>query len=112
MQKILVTILEKYESKIPALEELKDLSNITIGELVNALQVQEQRRMMRHKEPVQGVFHIKAQNSGGGKDKKNKKWKNNKLAESSNKQQNDTFPPCPHYKKTNHSKKNVGGCLT
>ena len=112
VQKILVTILEKYESKIPALEELKDLSNITIGELVNALQVQEQRRMMRHEEPVQGVFHIKAQNSGEGKDKKNNKWKNKKLAESSNKQQNDTFPPCPHCKKTNHSKKNVGGGLT
>ena len=60
---------------------------------------------MRQEEAVQGVFHIKAQNSGGGKDKKNKKWKNNKLAESSNKQQNDTFPPCPHCKKTNHSKK-------
>ena len=66
------------------------------GELVNALQAQEQRRMMRHEEAVQGVFHIKAQNSGGGKDKKNNKWKNKKPAESSNKQQNDTFLPCPH----------------
>ena len=61
---------------------------------------------MRQEEAVQGVFHIKAQNSGGGKDKKNKKWKNNKLAESSNKQQNDTFPPCPQCKKTKHSQKN------
>ena len=67
---------------------------------------------MRHEEAVQGVFHIKAQNSGGGKDKKNNKWKNKKPAESSNKQQNDTFLPCPHRKKTNHSKKNVGGDLT
>ena len=68
--------------------------------------------MMRHEEVVQGVFHIKAQNSRGGKDKKNNKWKNKKPAESSNKQQNDTFLPCPHRKKTNHSKKNVGGDLT
>ena len=105
VQKLLVNIPEKYESKISALEESKDLSNITLGELVNALQTQEQRRMMRHEEAVQGAFHIKAQNSGEGKDKKNNKWKNKKLAESSNKQQNDTFPPCPHCKKTNHSKK-------
>ena len=40
---------------------------------------------MRHEEVVQGAFHIKAQNSGGGKDKKNNKWKNKK-PESSNKQ--------------------------
>jgi len=62
VQKILVTILEKYESKILALKESKDLSNITLGKLVNILQAQEQRRMMRHEEAVQGVFHIKAQN--------------------------------------------------
>nr|KYP44288.1 Retrovirus-related Pol polyprotein from transposon TNT 1-94 [Cajanus cajan] len=80
VQKILVTVPEKYESKILALEESKDLSNITLGELVNALQAQEQRRMMRHEEAVQ---------------------------ESSNNQQNDTFPPFPHCKKTNHSKKNT-----
>nr|KYP41595.1 hypothetical protein KK1_037041 [Cajanus cajan] len=102
VQKILVTVPEKYESKILALKESKDLSKITLGELVNALQAQEQRRMMRHKEAVQGAFHIKAQNSEGGKDKKNNKWKNKK-PESSNKQQNDIFLPCPHCKKTNHS---------
>ena len=69
VQKLLVNIPEKYESKISALEESKDLSNITLGELVNVLHAQEHRRMMRHEEAVQGVFHIKAQNSGGGKDK-------------------------------------------
>ena len=37
VQKILVTVPEKYESKISALEESKDLSNITLRELVNAL---------------------------------------------------------------------------
>ena len=71
VQKILVIVPEKYESKISALEESKDLSNITLGELVNALQAQEHRRMMRHGVAIQGAFHIKAQNIGGGKDKKN-----------------------------------------
>jgi len=105
VQKILVIVPEKYESKISALKESKDLSNITLGELVNVLHAQEQGRLIRHEEAVQGAFHIKAQNSGGGKDKKNNKWKNKKSVESSNKQQNDTFPPCPHCKKTNHSPK-------
>ena len=48
VQKILVIVPEKYESKISALEESKDLSNITLRELVNALQAQELRRMMSH----------------------------------------------------------------
>ena len=101
VQKILVTIPEKYESKISAMEESKDLSTITLGELINALQAQEQRRMMRQEEAVQGVFHTKAQNSRGGKDKKNDKCRNKK-PEGSNKKQGETFPHCPHCKKKNH----------
>jgi hypothetical protein len=37
MQKKLVTMPEKYESKISLLEESKYLTNISLGELVNAL---------------------------------------------------------------------------
>ena len=56
VQNILVTMPEKYESKISSLEESKDLSSISLGELVNALQAQEQRKMMRQEESVQDVF--------------------------------------------------------
>jgi hypothetical protein len=56
VQKILVTIPEKYESKISLLEESKDLTNISLRELVNALQAQEQRRSMRLEESMQGLF--------------------------------------------------------
>ena len=38
VQKVLVTLPEKYESKISALEEAKDLSSMSLAELVNALQ--------------------------------------------------------------------------
>ena len=61
--------------------------------------------MMRQEETIQGAFHIKAQNSGGGKDRKNNKRKNKKKPQDSNKQQDETFPPCPHCKKTNHPQK-------
>ena len=46
VQKILVTLPEKYESKISSLEESKDLSSISLAELVNALQALEQIRMI------------------------------------------------------------------
>ena len=98
VQKILVTMPEKYESKISSLEESKDLSKISLGELVNALQAQEQRRMMRQDESVEGAFQAKAQNSKGGKDKRNNWKKNNKKIENNR----ETYPPCPYYKKTNH----------
>ena len=38
MQKILVTILEKFKVTISSLKNSKDLSSITLAELLNALQ--------------------------------------------------------------------------
>ena len=67
VQKILVTMPEKYESKISSLEESKDLTNISLGELVNALQAQEQRRLMRNEESMQGAFQARTQYQGGGR---------------------------------------------
>ena len=46
-KKILVTLPEKYEATISSLENSKDLSSITLAELVNALQALEERRIMR-----------------------------------------------------------------
>jgi hypothetical protein len=45
---------------------------------------------------MDGALYVKAQNSSGG----------NKKPESSNKQNDEIFPPCPHCKKTNrHQRK-------
>ena len=38
IEKILMTLLENFESKISSLEESRDLSKISVIELVNALQ--------------------------------------------------------------------------
>ncbi|XP_037493953.1 uncharacterized protein LOC119370272 [Jatropha curcas] len=69
IQKILVTLPEKYDSKISSLEESKDLSSISLAELVNALQAQEQRRIMRKEGTVEDALKAKSESSGG-KDKK------------------------------------------
>ncbi|XP_017239473.2 uncharacterized protein LOC108212259 [Daucus carota subsp. sativus] len=50
VDKILVSVPEKYESKISSLEDSKDLSKITLVELVNALSAVDQRRLMREEE--------------------------------------------------------------
>lgn len=47
VEKVLVSIPERFESKILALEESKDLTAMSLQELVNALQALEQRRAIR-----------------------------------------------------------------
>ena len=42
VHKILVTVPERFEATISSLENTKDLSNISLAELLNALQAQEQ----------------------------------------------------------------------
>ncbi|XP_031255630.1 uncharacterized protein LOC116113618 [Pistacia vera] len=46
MEKILVTLLEKFEAKIFALEESRDLADISLVDLLNAPQEQEQKRQI------------------------------------------------------------------
>ncbi|CAN1810339.1 hypothetical protein LINPERHAP1_LOCUS25874, partial [Linum perenne] len=64
VEKILVTVPEKYEASITTLENTKDLSKITLAELLNALQAQEQRRLMRQETEIEGALaatHIQAE---------------------------------------------------
>ncbi|XP_049379839.1 uncharacterized protein LOC125844576 [Solanum stenotomum] len=61
VEKILLTIPERFESKISALEESKDLSTISLVELISALQAQEQRRAFRQDKIVEGIFYANYQ---------------------------------------------------
>lgn len=63
VEKILVSIPERYEAKISSLEETKDLSKITLAELVNAMNAQEQRRAMREEGTMEGAFQAKSGSS-------------------------------------------------
>ncbi|RVW47420.1 hypothetical protein CK203_018156 [Vitis vinifera] len=53
-EKVLVTLPERFESKISSLEESRDLSQISLVELMNALQAQEQRRALRQENVTEG----------------------------------------------------------
>ncbi|XP_022895340.1 uncharacterized protein LOC111409532 [Olea europaea var. sylvestris] len=50
VEKVLISLPEKFEAKISSLEDFRDLPSITLFELVNALQAIEQRRLMRQEE--------------------------------------------------------------
>jgi len=47
VQKILVTIPEKYEASVTTLENTKDISHITLSKVLHAIKAQEQRKLMR-----------------------------------------------------------------
>ena len=103
-----MTLPERFESKISSLEESRDMSTITLAELVNALQAQEQRRAYRKEEMVEGAFQVKEvdQAQGGSKEKKQWSKKIYKKGESSiNEGNKGKHSPCPHCKKTSHPQK-------
>jgi hypothetical protein len=107
VEKILVTVPERYVASITTLENTKDLSKITLAELINALQFQEQRRLMRQDQVPEGALQAKY----FGSDKK-KFFKKNQASNSSkttvNQFQNRgkflkrNFPPCQHCNKLGH----------
>ena len=67
-------VLEKFEATITTLENTMDLSKITLTELLNALQAQEQRRVMRQEGVVEEVLPVKHQGGEKMRKKKNKNF--------------------------------------
>jgi len=47
VKKELVSLLERFEAKISSLEDSRDLTMISLTELMNSMQIQEQRRLLR-----------------------------------------------------------------
>ncbi|KAF2296636.1 hypothetical protein GH714_000761 [Hevea brasiliensis] len=110
VQKILVSLLERYEATIASLENTKDLSKISLAELVSALQAQEQRRMMRQEGTSEGALQAKWQQNSGDK---NKKWKGKKGAAGSSENaatesnsntssKGGKYSPCQYCGRKNH----------
>ena len=103
-----MTLPERFESKISSLEESRDLSIITLAELINALQAQEQRRAYRKEKIIEEAFQVKEvdQAQGGNKGKKQWSKKNNKKEENNSSGGNKgKHPPCPYCKITSHLQK-------
>ncbi|TYK23206.1 Retrovirus-related Pol polyprotein from transposon TNT 1-94 [Cucumis melo var. makuwa] len=59
VEKILVSVPEKFEASIFALENTKHLTYITLADILNALQAHEQRRTMRQEDTVKGALLAK-----------------------------------------------------
>ncbi|XP_017617733.1 kinesin-like protein KIN-7K, chloroplastic [Gossypium arboreum] len=74
VQKILVSVPEKYEATIASFENTKDLTQLRVVELIIALQAQEQRRLMRQEgsieRSIEGALKAKMQQGEKGEEQK------------------------------------------
>ncbi|XP_031253028.1 uncharacterized protein LOC116110949 [Pistacia vera] len=109
VEKVLVSLSERFESKISSLEDSRDMTQITLTELVHALQAQEQRRLLRQEDTSEGamVANHKGKPAQGqtrryAGDKKGKEKSSNQWEKSGGVKE---FPACTHYKKKGHSKR-------
>ncbi|KAG8485836.1 hypothetical protein CXB51_019242 [Gossypium anomalum] len=63
VEKVISTLPERYEVKISSLKDSRDLTSISLTELINALYAQEQRRASRLKEHQEGAFQAKTKSA-------------------------------------------------
>ncbi|TXG47842.1 hypothetical protein EZV62_027136 [Acer yangbiense] len=111
VEKVLISVPERFESKVSSLEDSKDISQLTLTEVINALQAFEQRRAIRLKETktTEGAFQAKLKrkqpsSSGGRKQPGEKKEKEKKEGDSHKSGgRRGRYPPCPYCKKTSHT---------
>jgi len=94
VEKVLVSLLEKFEHKICSLEDFKDFSEMSLQELVNALQAMEQRQAYRQEGSSEGalvaVYKEKSRaknifrNNQEGKREKGRGWKSTTWQQNNN----------------------------
>lgn len=65
VEKIIVTISKRSESKISSLKDSKDLSAIFIEELISVLQAQKKRRAFSQDNVTEGAFYIQNRKGKG-----------------------------------------------
>jgi hypothetical protein len=107
VEKILVTVPERYEASITTLEHTKDLSKIILAELINALQAQEQRRLMRQDRIFEGALPAKHQEYGKKKYFKKYQLSSNEntasnINQSKGRNSKRSYPPCQHCGRIGH----------
>ncbi|TXG70083.1 hypothetical protein EZV62_005018 [Acer yangbiense] len=115
VEKMLISLPEKFEAKVAAIEESCDLKKMTIPEMVSKLQAQEQRMSMRNNDVTEGAFQarhkgkqpVKRDQQKQNFDRKNgdQKGKGKIDGGSSETARKSKFPPCSTCKRPNHLSK-------
>ncbi|XP_016709144.1 uncharacterized protein [Gossypium hirsutum] len=73
VEKVIANLPKRYEVKISFLEDSRDLSTISLNELINAFHAQEQRRTSRQEKHHEGAFQTKSKPTSSSSSYKGKK---------------------------------------
>ncbi|KAL0408195.1 UNVERIFIED_CONTAM: hypothetical protein Sradi_1753900 [Sesamum radiatum] len=95
---------EKFVASISALENTKDLTQISLAEILNAFQAQEQRRAMKQESVVEGVLPAKHQQNVRNNKKFFKRNQNptGELANNKAGVKKGSYSPCRHCNRKGH----------
>ena len=110
VEKVMLSLPEKFDSKGAAIEEARDLNTLSLKELAGSLQAYEQRIMKRLESTGEEAFHArhkyKPSFSNISRRYDVNKDKSSKSAnEGFKSEQKGSFSPCGICKKTNHLEK-------
>ncbi|EOY21702.1 Uncharacterized protein TCM_013804 [Theobroma cacao] len=106
VNKILVSISNKFKLKVTSLKDLKDLTKITMKELISTFLAFEQRRAFKHENLAENALVAKTKGLRVKSDGSNKNNSNGSKSSVAKQRKNqDKFPSCTHCKKTNHTPK-------
>ena len=109
VEKIMISLPARFESKISAIEESCDLKTLTIAELISKLQAHEQRTSIRDEEVSEGAFQAKQKGKQPVRDFKkpvaDKGSKGKGVMRQQEPGKKNRFPPCNICQRTNHLEK-------
>jgi len=92
------------------IEQTKDLSTLSVTELIGSLEAYEQRLSRHDDDTVENAFQLKlklwSQNKGfGGNKKSGENSRNKEFSRNFSKKNQDDYPPCGICKRINHAEK-------
>ncbi|XP_017972588.1 PREDICTED: uncharacterized protein LOC108661177 [Theobroma cacao] len=109
VEKIMLSLPERFEPTITYLEQVKDIIELSISDLVSALEADEQRKAARRDERVDHALAARAKDKApvdpSFKKNSNENREKDKAGTAAGRSQNKKgkFPVCPYCKKRNHS---------
>ncbi|KAK4393966.1 Retrovirus-related Pol polyprotein from transposon TNT 1-94 [Sesamum angolense] len=104
VEKLLISVTEKYDPIVTTIEETKDITTLTVTELVGSLEAYEKRRSRREENSLENAFQSKLNTRSQNSNRKEEKNFKSTIGDKK-KQNNGKYIPCRICKRTNHLEK-------
>ncbi|XP_020235396.1 uncharacterized protein LOC109815168 [Cajanus cajan] len=107
MEKILISVPRKYDPIVTTIKQTKDLSTLSVTELMGSLEAYKQRLNKHDEDSTENAFQSKLKLRSHNKDKRNNGETSRNKENSRNFSRNyqNEYPPCDICKRTNHDEK-------